>query len=532
MVSFFQQLLDVSSFPPRWRCGMWSDAHGWLHIVSDLAIFGAYFTIPVALAYFVLRRKDMPFTGIFWLFALFILSCGIGHAIEATLFWHPWYRLSGTVKLITAIASWATVFAIIPMVPKALALPGLSKINAQLEREIIERKHAEEERLKLEQQIQQSQRMESLGILAGGIAHDFNNLLTSILGHADLAIREVSPESQISNHISEVLNGAHRAAELTNQMLAFSGKGRFVVEPLNVTEVVEAMSRLLLASISKKCTLLIRSEPNLPAIECDASQLRQIIINLVINGSEAIGDQNGTIVISTGVRRYDRGELADAYLDKNLPEGNYVTLTVSDSGCGMTPDTIEKIFDPFYTTKFTGRGLGLAAVLGIVRGHHGAIIVKSEMGKGSSFSILFPVSALPAKTMRQDITSGGEWRANGTVLIIDDEESVRELAGWMMRKIGLKTIAAANGREGLDQFQREGDRISLVLLDMTMPEMNGEETVRELRRIRPDVKVVLTSGYNEQTATSQFSDAKFDGFIQKPYSYESMVSIIRRTLNA
>ncbi len=530
MGSLLQQIFDATDFPPRWRCGNWSESLGWLHIISDMAIFGAYFAIPVVLAYFVLRRKDVPFPRIFWLFALFIMSCGIGHGIEATIFWHPWYRLSGVVKMITAIVSWATVIALIPLLPKALALPGLAKVNADLAREIEERKRAEERQRKLESQFQQAQKLESLGVLAGGIAHDFNNLLTSILGYADLASHEVKPGTSAHNHITEAISGARRAAELTNQMLAFSGKGRFVIEPLNINEVVEGMSRLLQVSISKKCVLQIRPAPNLPAIETDGPQLRQIIMNLIINASEAIGDQNGVINISTGVMECDQDYLSASYLDDHLPAGTYVYIEVTDTGCGMTEDVRVKIFDPFYTTKFTGRGLGLAAVLGIVRGHRGAIKVYSEPGKGTMFKVLFPASKLPAKTTGNAVDQTASWHGSGTVLVVDDEDSVRRLAGSMLQRMGFSVLYASDGLEGVETFRKESGNIRLVLLDMTMPRMNGEEAFREMRHHRNDMKAILSSGYNEQTATNHFTGKGLAGFIQKPYSYENLQAIVRKVL--
>lgn len=529
-MSFFQNLFDVSDFPPRWVCGNWSSSLGWLHIISDFAIFGAYFAIPLVLAYFVLRRKDVPFHGIFWLFILFILSCGIGHAIEATLFWQPWYRLSGTVKAITAVVSWATVFAMIPMLPKALALPGLARINEQLAREVNDRKHAEEERRKLEAQMRQTQKLESLGVLAGGIAHDFNNLLTSILGYADLASLELPPGSSARRHVDEVVNGARRAAELTNQMLAFSGKGRFVIEPLNLSEVVESMVRLLQVSISKKCALQINLAPNLPSVETDGAQIRQVIMNLIINASEAIGGNNGTIGINTGVMHCDKLYLSESYLDDDLPEGKYVYLEVTDTGHGMSPETIARIFDPFFTTKFTGRGLGLAAVLGIVRGNRGAIKVYSELGRGTLFKVLLPASDLPPVTIKSNDEHPREWITKGTALVVDDEDSVLALASRMMSTMGLSVLTATDGQSAVEVFRRESHRINLILLDMTMPNMNGEETFREIRNIRKDIKIILTSGYNEQTATSHFVGKGLAGFIQKPYSFEELSSLVRSVM--
>jgi signal transduction histidine kinase/ActR/RegA family two-component response regulator len=530
---FLTNLFDTTGFTPRWECGAWSDTHGWLHILSDTAIFGAYFAIPLVLVYFVSRRKDVPFMPVFWLFALFILSCGIGHLIEATLFWHPWYRLSGLVKLITAVVSWATVIALIPLVPKALALPGLARMNAQLKEEIARRERAERERLELEQQIQKTQKLESLGVLAGGIAHDFNNLLSSIMGYADLARLELAAGSPAKEFIEEVLAGSTRAAELTSQMLAYSGKGRFVVEPVLLPDVVNSMTRLLQVSISKKHQLQLHATAESPIVEVDVTQLRQVVMNLIINASEAIGGADGTISVVTGRVHCTREVLSRTYLNENLPEGDYAFIEVADTGCGMTEVTKARVFDPFFTTKFIGRGLGLAAVLGIVRGHRGAIVLESEVGKGTRFRVLLPISDREL-TARAPSAGADSWRGTGTVLIVDDEDSVREVASAMVQLLGFETLTAADGRAGVEAFSREPDRFTLVLLDMTMPHLDGEEALHEIRGVRPNACIILSSGYSEQAAVRRFADtlAVPTEFIQKPYRLDDLRKAIRKALES
>uniref|UniRef100_UPI002ADE7C8B PAS domain S-box protein n=1 Tax=Tepidiforma sp. TaxID=2682230 RepID=UPI002ADE7C8B len=254
---------------------------------------------------------------------------------------------------------------------------------------------AEEERRRLDQQMQQTQKLESLGVLAGGIAHDFNNLLVAILGNAGLALMELPPESPARQTVQAIETAAQRAAELTRQMLAYSGRGKFVVEPLNLSRLVEEMAHLLEVSVSKRAVLKYRFAPDLPLIEGDATQVRQVIMNLITNASDAIGDRSGVISISTGLMHADRAYLRTAYMDDDLPEGDYVYLEVADTGVGMDEATAARIFDPFFTTKFTGRGLGLAAVLGIVRSHRGAIKLYTEPGRGTTFKILFPVAGPP-----------------------------------------------------------------------------------------------------------------------------------------
>lgn len=530
MIDFFSNLFETEGFSPRWGCGTWSREHGWVHIIADSSIFAAYFAIPVLLTYFILRRRDIPFPPVFWLFAAFILSCGIGHAIEASIFWHPWYRFSGLVKVITAIVSWATVLSLIPLVPKALALPGLATINNQLLTEIARREQAELEQKQLEDQVRQSQKLESLGILAGGIAHDFNNILTGVLGYIDLARMELPPGSPARGLMEEAMKNTHRAADLTKQMLAYSGKGRFVVQPLSLTQLVIDTTRLLEVSISKKSTMKFDLAPRIPACEADATQLGQVVMNLVINASEAMNDHPGLITISTGSIDCDRSYLKESYLDDTLPGGKYVFLEVTDTGCGMTEETRKKIFDPFFTTKFTGRGLGLAAVLGIVRGHRGAIKVTSEHGRGSTFRVLLPATTQIIESATTESPRVVDAHSQGTVLVVDDEEVVRDLASAMLQRMGLQVLLANDGHQGVEMFRANRDRIQLVLLDLLMPRLDGAEAYQELRKISPGVRVILTSGYDEKVATDRFAGSGMAGFIQKPYSFEQLSSVVRTAL--
>jgi len=400
-------------------------------------------------------------------------------------------------------------------------------------RDITARKRAEHERTKLESQILQAQKLESLGVLAGGIAHDFNNLLTAVLGYADLTEAELPEGSPLRENVHQIAQTARRGAELTKQMLAYSGRGTFSIQRICISSVVEEMTHLLKVSISKKCILQSRFSPGLPGVEADTAQIRQIVMNLIINASEAIGDNNGVITITTGTVKCDRDYLAEAYLDENLPPGEYVFLEVADNGCGMKPGTRAKIFDPFFTTKFTGRGLGLAAVLGIVRGHRGAIKVYSEPGKGTSFKVLFPacLEQEPVAT-ESDTPKNTDWQGAGTVLVVDDEEFVRNLATKMLAAAGLNVMTAADGREAVEVFRENADRIDLVLLDMTMPQMGGEETFQELRKCRSDARVILSSGYSECDVTARFSGKGLAGFVQKPYVSEELIEVVRQVLEA
>lgn len=396
--------------------------------------------------------------------------------------------------------------------------------------DITDRKRSEEEHRKLEQQMQHAQKLESLGVLAGGIAHDFNNILMSILGHAELAMMRMSPASAARDNLFSIEKAAQRAADLSRQMLAYSGKGRFVLENIELGELITEMVHMLEVSISKSVLLRLNLAAGLPPVEVDATQIRQVLMNLVINASEAIGEKSGVISISTGAMQCDVGYLSSTWLDENLAEGLYIYIEVADTGCGMERELINKIFDPFFTTKFTGRGLGMAAVLGIVRGHRGAIKIYSEPGRGTTFKMLLPAASGHAD--RPSMEPGDEqlWHGKGTILLVDDEETIRALGQEMLIMLGFDVLTAANGRHALEIHRDRQNEINGVLLDLTMPHMDGEETFRELRRLNPDVRVVISSGYNEQEVIQRFLGKGLAGFIQKPYKLSTLSGALKEAL--
>jgi len=400
-----------------------------------------------------------------------------------------------------------------------------------LVQDVTELRRAEQERVKLEQQVMQAQKLESLGVLAGGIAHDFNNLLTSILGNADLAKSELSPSSPAQSYLDDIETVSRRAADLCRQMLAYSGRGRFVIQPLSLNELVNEMAYLLTVSISKKVVIKYNFFPELPAVMADATQLRQVVMNLITNASEAIGEKSGVITLSTGVMDCDTAYLEGVVGDSATHAvGQYVYLEVSDTGCGMDPETLQKIFDPFFTTKFTGRGLGLAAVLGIVRGHHGALRVYTEKGRGTTFKVLLPAVDDRAATGERELDSRPEWTGSGAVLLVDDEESVLSMGRRLLERSGFEVLPARDGVEALEVFAAARDRIRVVVLDMTMPHMDGEACFRELRRLEPNVRVIMTSGYSEQDIVNRFIGKGLGGFVQKPYKAADLLPKIRQLL--
>lgn len=396
-------------------------------------------------------------------------------------------------------------------------------------RDVSRQKQAEEQQRQWELQMQQTQKLESLGLLAGGVAHDFNNLLTAILGFADLALLTLPPASPARDNIEHVIEAAHRAAELTGQMLAYSGRGKFEVQCLSLTDSIRGMIDLLKVSLSKKALLHLECADDATWIEADAGQLRQVLMNLIINASDAIGDHEGVIAIRTGLLIWEGGQLPDSYPATHLPAGQFAVCEVTDTGCGMTAETRAKIFDPFFTTKRTGRGLGLAAVLGIVRAHRGAVQVTSEPSRGSTFRVLFPACpapAVPAETTKPSLPRGGR----GTVLVVDDEDFVRSLAQRILEELGFEVLTAGDGREGIRVCREHREEISAVLLDLTMPGLDGSETLRELRLIRSDLPVLLCSGYGEGEVTERLAGQTFTGFVSKPYSLEQLSQAMAKVL--
>jgi CheY-like chemotaxis protein len=296
--------------------------------------------------------------------------------------------------------------------------------------------------------------------------------------------------------------------------------------------LVQELVHLLQVSLSKKVRLSCQLAEDLPTIEGDAAQLRQVVMNLVINAAEAVGDTEGVIVVSTGVMQCDEEFLRGAGSVASLvppPPGRYVCLEITDTGCGMDAETLARIFDPFFTTKFAGRGLGLAAVLGIVRQHKGMLKVQSERGKGTAFRVLFPASGKTIPPATPD-AAPPSWRGTGTVLLVDDEEPVRRVASKMLERCGFRVLTAGDGREAVDLFRQDSGEIVCVLLDLAMPCMNGEETFRELRRLQPGVRIILASGYSDSEVLGRFADGGLAASIEKPYELPALNALLQKVL--
>jgi signal transduction histidine kinase/CheY-like chemotaxis protein len=419
--------------------------------------------------------------------------------------------------------------------PDGTILEALSNLAVQIGR-VTERKRAEEERHKMEEKLRQTQKLESLGVLAGGIAHDFNNILTGILGNTEFALDNLPPDSPARSCIEQIQKGGARAAELSNQMLAYSGKGKFIIKNTDVNEIIKKTIYMLKPSISKNHPIKYDLTENLPSIEVDVTQIGQVIINLLINASEAIGENKGVISVSTSTEECGGEECQrckEMMFDVALPKGQYVVIEVADTGEGMDKDAIEKIFDPFYTTKLVGRGLGMPVVLGIISGHKGAINIESKPGKGTKFTICLPSSGKASSTEELGMEEASEpWRGSGTVLVVDDEETVRTVAKRMLGKIGFTILTAGSGHEAIEIFRDRTNEIDGVLLDLTMPIMNGEECFHELRKIRKDIRVIIFSGFSNEETANRFIEQGVNGFLQKPFNLKTLRNKMRKVFES
>jgi PAS domain S-box-containing protein len=393
---------------------------------------------------------------------------------------------------------------------------------SQVARDITEQKrHAE--------QLRQTQKLESLGVLAGGIAHDFNNLLTGILGNASLILEDLPPGSPLRSPAEVVVEATERAARLARQMLAYSGKGQFVLESVDLSAQVRDTLPLIKAAIPPGVELELNLADELPPIEADATQIQQVIMNIIINAAESIPEgKPGAVAISTRLETVSGDAAERDGGGSELTPGAYNVLEVRDNGSGMSEETRARIFDPFFTTKFTGRGLGLSAVLGTVRGHHGSIQVSSALGKGTVFRVFLPASdATPESKTPEPKVGAVDLRGKGLILVVDDEPFVRGAAREALERYGYTVLVAEDGERGLEVLRREANRIDCVVLDLTMPGMSGEETLARMKAIDDSVPIMLSSGFNEVQAVERFHGKGLAGFLQKPYRAQSLVEKIK-----
>jgi len=402
-------------------------------------------------------------------------------------------------------------------------------------RDVTARRLAERERTTLEARLRRAEKLESLGVLAGGVAHDFNNLLVGILGNAALLREDLAADSPLRPLAEQLQAAAMQAADLTRQMLNFAGKGAMELQPVDLSDLAGEVAHLLRSTVPRRIELKMELAGGLPKVEGDPAQLRQIVMNLVLNGAEAIGEGAGVVTLRTSSRLADRALLDATDVHDDLPEGVYVVLEVEDSGHGMDAATRERIFEPFFTTKFTGRGLGLAGVMGMVRSHRGAIKVESVPERYARFSILLPAAAEaayvpPPVVPAPALTALPVSQRPATVLVVDDEPAVRNVAGRTLKRAGHEVLAAASGEEALEVAREHGGRINLVLLDLVMPGLTGPETLVRLELLVPGIRVVATSGYAEGQAAALFGQGRDVQFLQKPYRPDELLEVVKVAL--
>jgi len=396
-------------------------------------------------------------------------------------------------------------------------------------RDITERKNSEEERDLLERQLYHAQKLESLGVLAGGIAHDFNNLLAVIVGHCELI--KLRPAKAMQS-ISPIEKAANRAAELCQQMLAYAGKSQFAVNQVNMAWLVEETVDMLKSTVGKNIEITSGFSSGLPTIMADASQIKQIVMNVIMNASEAIGENQGKILVSLTKSTIKAEQPKTDHLGKYIPAGCYICLEITDTGCGMDEETKSRLFEPFFTTKFTGRGLGMSAVLGIIAAHKGALQLFSQPGKGSIFRVYLPVQANDSAVNEsdQEPAISEQWKGSGTILLVEDEEQVLLVAKTMLEELGFTVIKAYNGKEGLELYQQHAPSITLVVTDIGMPIMDGYALIRELKILNPDLPITISSGFGEVDISSRFSGGEIAGLINKPYNFKQLRDVMRRVV--
>ncbi len=388
----------------------------------------------------------------------------------------------------------------------------------------MERQRMRLEAERLQERLRQAQKLESLGMLAGGIAHDFNNLLTVILANSSLALRDLPDRSPARSPLAASIEAARFASRLTDQLLAYSGGASTVLEPLDVSARISDIENLLRRLLSSNVSLELHLGEGLPGVAADAGQIQQLVMNLVRNAAEAVGKEEGRVVVETRLAQVDAATAADVVSGTSIAEGPAVVMSVRDTGCGMDAETAERIFDPFFTTKFTGRGLGLAACHGIVRSHEGALRVESTPGGGTTIRAYFPVHEVPKRRVP---VSGGD---GARLLVVDDDDGVREAARRCLEASGYRVREADGGRQAIAALAQDPGAVDLVLLDLTMPDLGGDETFLALRRIRPDLRVLLSSGYDAREVSRRFDVDGVSGFLSKPYEPEALAAKVAALL--
>jgi len=529
-MEFLFDLFGTDGLAPHGYCLLWDPSLIWTHVIADALIAAAYFSIPLAIIRFVTKRRDIAFSWIFWLFALFIVACGTTHLVAIWTLWYPHYGFEALIKVLTAIASVGTAIVLWPLIPKALALPSplqLREANEELARRIGERDQALEqlrrevaERERAEAALLQAQKMEAVGQLTGGIAHDFNNLLQAVSGMLALIARHPHQEEKVRNWAEQGLKAAERGTRLTGQLLAFSRVQRLDLRPVAVEPMIINLLDLLDRSLGPGVEIETALDVADAAVIADRTQFELALLNLAINARDAMPD-GGTVTI---------GAAPAAAPDGDYPDGA-VDIWVKDTGTGMPPDVIARAFEPFFTTKGVGKGtgLGLSMVYGVAKQSGGAVRIDSQVGAGTTVTITLRRAPPSAQAAERDAAQPGQIvsGAGETVLVVDDEEGVRASIADSLVSIGYRVVSAADGTRALRLVMEE--RPALAILDYAMPGINGADLARSIKAVRPDVRIVFASGYAE-TETLDTIVGRDVTILRKPFTIKSLSALVAREL--
>jgi signal transduction histidine kinase/CheY-like chemotaxis protein len=519
----------TGSYMAHGFCFLWEPRLVGLHVVSDVLIGIAYLSIPLAMGYFILKRRDLPFPHLFGIFALFIFACGLTHLLAAYTVYVPAYWLEGYVKVFTALASITAAVMLIPVIPKALGMPSLAtamedikQLRGELELQL------EESRLK-DSALRQAQKMESIGTLAGGVAHDFNNILSAITGYGHLTLMKMAKDDPLRLYVQNMLEASERAAHLTKDLLLFGRKQITYRKPVELNDVICKVEKFLHRIIGEdiECKTVLHDGPLM--VFADAHQIEQVLMNFATNARDAM-PTGGTLTIAVEKKRLDDEFIATHGYGR---PGAYALVTVSDTGQGMDEKTRQRVFEPFFTTKEVGKGtgLGLAVVYGIIKQHEGYINVYSEPGKGTTFRIYLPEIMSGAGEGEQETEEGPIPRGTETILLAEDDTSVRGLVKSALEEFGYTVIAAVDGEDAVNKFLKNRNTIKLLLFDLVMPKKTGKEAYDEIRKVRPDIKVIFSSGYAPDIIRQRAGINDRITVAFKPLSPRDLLKKVRRVLD-
>jgi signal transduction histidine kinase len=524
----WMNFFNSAELTPHGVCLLWRPDLLWLHVLSDSAIAFAYYSIPLAIAFFVWRRKDLAFSWVFVLFAVFILACGTTHWFEVWTLWHPDYAVQGLIKAATAVSSALTALLLWPLIPQALALPSPSALrsaNAELMVQVRERNRAVEdlqretkEHQRTEAILRQAQKMDAVGQLTGGIAHDFNNLLTVIIGNVDALQQGLdSANEELRNAAAAAMRSAVRAAALTGRLLAFSRQQPLHAQAVDINRLVSGMSELIERTIGESIEEKLSLAPDLSAGYCDPHQLEAALLNLVINARDAM-PSGGTLTIATENVTFDAAAAADA----ELSPGPYLMLAVSDTGTGIPPDVLDRVFEPFFTTKEIGKGsgLGLSMVYGFVKQSQGHVRIASTPDSGTTVQLFLPQAQGRAAVPKPATQPAGAGAGGGRlILIVEDDVEVRQFSMNAVRQLGYQVLDAADAPAALRVLESE-PKIDILFTDIGLPGRDGRSLAAEARRLRPGLKILFTTGYLQKAdAAATVSGAQL---LEKPFKVEDL----------